>query len=351
VTIVEARHIDGTPTREHLLFVDEDGEPHYGKKAFLNPGLWSLDIGVPRFAGSRSYGLVKFSVPRVAADGRDNLLLVGQTETAMVIGRVQEDLERNGIKADLFAAKVVRIDITRNIVTDHPFFTYRPVLTALPFPLSMEKHRTDYGSSLRWENGELKLVGYDKCREMRLRKARHPIMSGKNITRFELRCGGGSRGVQKRLGIVTTQDLLDNFDSVMWYFIEFMGDIFRMDAVVPDGIVITDELEILKHYRSKKCRTWFAKYKYARYACIAFGQSGKEGIRELLNKAVDNRLISRATMSRELQLYREAVLTAELLGINSGIPLGQLYRELREKLLSEYGTPISESLLSVSGLD
>ncbi len=167
-----------TPRR---LYRDVDGREVTGNIASFNTPNYQFAVKPDR-AGEGSVALVQFSA---GAFSENNLEPLGRDRTVDVTRAVQRDLKEHGVKLDLEAAKVVRVDIAQNVALSRPVACYAPALTAVG--ARKRTRKMDFGGTgfvvgnKSWEIGF-----YDKAQEMRER-GHDPADCPPNTLRAEYR--------------------------------------------------------------------------------------------------------------------------------------------------------------------
>jgi hypothetical protein len=182
---------DGPSETENPLFVDTDGRPIYGQKAFANSDRYNLTV--ERLEGSEFLS-ISFNPNKFAH------YYQGTTDTDQMrhqISSVGHDLLENGIVLDFEGLKVKRLDLMKQRQLDEPLSSHRAVLSSL----SAKRQTTRaYLDTFLIGNQQHQTTFYDKGVE-----AKVPNLP--NLIRCEVRALR-SRTVQRIYGIQTVSDLL-----------------------------------------------------------------------------------------------------------------------------------------------
>jgi hypothetical protein len=320
----------GTEMHGYELFGDENGKPILGSKAFCNTSFWSLDID-PRYRTGRSTNCyLKFNLPKVASSSRNNLEVVDYDDTLKAIQSVEGDLCLNGIVTDLMKAKIIRMDLCRNIDANFPFPRYRQVLEILDMKRSKEKYQKDFDTTSMKGNSSNRLIAYDKVEEMRGRGIPVTEFADRNIFRFEWQNYGNSKRIMPHFGIVTVADLLNNYDDVPDSYCSFLQSLFRRDISQEAQVIILSETDVMEFFKQQFGRRWHQAYvNYVRYKDKDYFDVERD-----LEEAAAKGIIKRSMKCRELQLLKDAHFYKAIIEQEEGVPFIDLYHELQDKLVA-----------------
>jgi hypothetical protein len=274
--------------------------------------------------GAPALCLVQFSVPKVATGS--NYLAVGAVGTSRALRAVQKYLSEVGIKTNLKTAQVSRLDAFKVAVCKEPFDAYQPVFATLQ---GRRMRRRDYGRTMLWENTLWEICAYDKLEEMR--RSKHSIEGlPRNSLRFELRALKMAK-VRSWLGIENAAQLPDALDHIeQEYRAAMEKQLFKGEVTQASKLTqgqVQQQLEAAKEHCG---REWFEKYLLA----VAYNALGTdvEAVKAALLEVAGSRQTARK-MTKKLEAAKLDATATSILG-SSRRPLGELYTELREKVLA-----------------
>jgi hypothetical protein len=148
----------GLPEHERNLFVDERGNLVRGKKAYCNDPFFQFDI---TFKGI----FVKSSIPLIHSGGINNLLAPNSSnDFKAAIEQLENELYKNGIKANLLNGFLSRVDFFKMIESNLPYPYYDSVYGNL-LPSRLRQIDLGYDSFL-FVNNYRQIAFYDKHKEM-----------------------------------------------------------------------------------------------------------------------------------------------------------------------------------------
>lgn len=321
---------NGTEMSGYELFRDENGKAVKGSKAFCNTSLSSLDID-PRYRTGRSTNCyLKFNLPKAASGSRSNLEILDYDDTCSAILSIQEDLRSYGIVTDLIKAKIIRMDLCRNIDANFPFPRYRQVLEMLDMKRSKEKYQRDYDTTSMKGNSSNRLIAYDKVEEMRDRGIPVTEFADRNILRFEWQNYGSGKRIEPRFGIVTVADLLENYEDVGSNYRGFVQSLFRRNINLSEQVVVPSETDVMEFFKRQFGRRWHQAYvNYGHYKNKDYFDVEKD-----LEEAAAKGIIKRSMKCRELQLLKDAHFYKAIIEQEGSVPFIDLYHELQDKLVA-----------------
>ncbi len=267
--------------------------------------------------------LVQFSVPKVALGS--NYYPASSYGAARALRVVEKYLADIGIKTNLKSAAVSRLDAFRVAVCSEPFDAYQPVFATLQ---GRRMRRRDYGRTMLWENTLQEICAYDKLEEMRSNK--HSVEGlPPNSLRFEIRALKMQK-VRAWLSFRDAGELLGNLDHVEHQYRAamekqlFKGEVTQASKLT-QGQVHDQLVAVKEHYGQLRLE----KYLLA----VAYNALGSDI--EVLKAAIAELAPSRQAaykMNKQLEAAKLDATATCILG-SSRRPLGELYTELREKVL------------------
>lgn len=274
--------------------------------------------------GAPALCLVQFSVPKLAEG--TNYRATDSRGTSRALRAVQSYLAEVGINTNLKTAAVSRLDAFKVAVCSEPFDAYQPVFATLQ---GQRMRRRDYGRTFLWENTLQEICVYDKLEEMRRNK--HSVEGlPPNSLRFELRALKMQK-VRSWLGIENAGELVANLDHIEHEYREMMRkQLFKGEVSQAAKLTQGQFQERIEAAKEHGGREWFSKLLLA-HAYNALG-----GDVEALKAALSEVGGSRQAVHKMTKKLEEAHLDAVAMSIqgSSRRPLGELYTELREKVLA-----------------
>jgi hypothetical protein len=168
---------------------------------------------------------------------------------------VTNDLKERGIAADWLTAKLTRLDVSRNVLTNAPVTSYEAVWPYLK--MKRQKYQTRYPSGYGTGNDQWGAVFYDKGAES-------GKYQGRDLLRGELQF----KRARKVLAVVGCNTL----DNIRQFGLKAIADTYRdhmtrtvfrdLDGGTQLGIDFQDETDVLTRLREANDRTAVAKYFY-----------------------------------------------------------------------------------------
>jgi hypothetical protein len=296
-----------------------------GAKAFYNApdGSFAVTVKPAKSDPTNILCIVTFSAPRVALGSNYTLADAETLKTALK--RVESELLAVGIKTNLNAARVIRLDATKNVLSDEPFSSYYPIIDQIPKRL---REKTKYGSSFLFRNTRQQISIYDKLAEMQYHDL--DISKLSQTIRFEQRWTKSEKVKTILGGMTTIGEISKNLDIVeQQYKLSMKKHIFRMDSFKPDlGTALQVEKELMFFFE-RGDRYWFENWQKA------FGYRFYPS-QEAVIEAVNNMPINRTSIYKIKQkLYKTQMEAMALEPVIRGRKTsGQLYEELKKKVLS-----------------
>jgi hypothetical protein len=306
-----------------------NGRTVEGAKAYCNAERFNLSISpMSHQQPDAIAAVVQFSIPKVA--GGNNYAPASRRAASAAIKSIERDLKDAGVRTDLRAALVSRVDTFRNVVADEPFSSYQPVFQLLS---GKRMPKRDYGTTFLWANTQQEICVYDKLEEMALHKLNTKGFPS-NTIRFEHRLLKAKK-VQTALdGIRTVRDLFDGYDVLQANFQKSMqSQLFRYDVgqveTITAGMLEDDMRYFAENYKER----WFSQYlrTFGLYHLLQRTQI------ETVRRVIDNFSSDRKKAWRVAKEMEELQMqTMKMKTVAPSVrPLSELYNELRVKVLNE----------------
>lgn len=182
---------DGPSETENPLFIDTDGRPVFGQKAFANSGRYNLTV--ERLEGSEFLSL-SFNPNKFDHYYKPT---TSTSKMRAQISSVADELSENGIVLDFEGMKVKRFDLMKQRQLEDPLSSHRAVLSSL----SAKRQTTRaYLDTFLIGNQQHQTTFYDKGVEAK-------IPNLPNLIRCEVRALR-ARTVSRIYGIQTVSDLM-----------------------------------------------------------------------------------------------------------------------------------------------
>jgi hypothetical protein len=218
------------------------------------------------------------------------------------------------------------MDAFKVAVCSEPYDAYYPVFATLQ---GQRMRRRDYGRTFLWENTLQEICAYDKLEEMRRNK--HSVEGlPPNSLRFELRALKMQK-VRSWLGFQNAGELVDNLDHVEREYRAVMRTKLFAGEVTQAAKLTQGQVAAQLAAAKEHCgREWFAKWLQA-VAINALGGE-LEAVKAAIHAQADTRQ-SAHKMTKKLEEAKLDAVATSVLG-SSRRPLGELYTELREKVLA-----------------
>jgi len=337
-----------------LIHGGYDLHGHEISKAFYNGEKFNLTlkpvVGSQRVMRLATY--VQTSLPRYLA--ANNFEAVSQSQAGEVLGKLEDDLAAVGIKANTEAADLVRLDLFRNVHTEHSFDTYSPVLSMLEGK-RMRSPQEFGGTCFLYKNSQHEIVAYDKIAEMEhklsaerrragsrshearmlaARAAVHEAAGAGNVLRFEYRMRHGEK-IRTTTGIATAGEMLRRYDDLAGIYSRAMSDnLFRFDGR-NRAILQARKLEQLL----SALKDLYPRSYVRRFETIA----AAEGLRmygtvESIASVIEKVSGQKGTASKfRRRMFEQKMFLKELRRREidvEAVPIGELYSELRGKVLA-----------------
>jgi hypothetical protein len=302
-----------------------DGRPVTGSRAWHN----GQDVNVTikpntHTTNGPSLCLVQFSVPKVALGS--NYYPVSSHGAARAMRLVEKYLADIGIKTNLKTAAVSRLDAFKVAVCSEPFDAYQPVFATLQ---GQRMKRRDYGRTFLWENTLQEICAYDKLEEMRHNKHSTDGLPP-NSLRFELRALKTQK-VRSWLGFREARDVLENLDHLeREYRVAMRTKLFKGEVTQASKLTQGQIREQLAAAKEHCGREWFEKWLLA----VAYNALGADldAVKAAIQEEAATRQVA-YKMTKKLEAAKLDATATSILG-SSRRPVGELYTELREKVLA-----------------
>ncbi len=296
-----------------------------GSRAWHNGEHFNITIKPnPHAPGALPLCLVQFSVPKVATG--TNFRAVDADGTSRALRAAQKYLREIGVKTKLSTAAVSRLDAFRGVQCEEPFAAYHPVLATLQ---GQRMRRRDYGRTLLWENTLQEICAYDKLEEMVRNK--HSIEGlPPNSLRFEARALKMQK-VRAWLGIESAGQLPDALPHIEEQYRAVMQkQLFRGSVSEAARLTQGQVREQLAAAKEHCGRYWFDNWLRA-VAINALG-GDLDAVKAAIQEEAGTRQAA-LKMSKKLEDAKLDAMATCILG-SSKRPLGELYSELRDKVLA-----------------
>jgi hypothetical protein len=302
-----------------------------GQRATFNTDDYQVTIAPDRGGGAPNC-IVQWSGRAFAGS---NEVPMDKDTVSEVASRVKSELEQAGLNFPMEKARLVRVDLAKNVEMSHPVASYTPVFGAMQGRKSMNKQ--DFGGTgFLMGNTQRQVVLYDKGAEMHA-KGMELEECPVNTLRPEGRLMKG-RVVRDTLGVETLEDLRRGWEKIPAAYAHLMEqDVFRkkMEKKIGASLDYYEEAKYIMH--GEFSRKWQA-FKADVGLLILVDKFGLEFAKEFVAfELVDDS----TTAAGKRQIKR---MHDELEEIAFGIkmcddapdrtPLQQLYAELRCAVLS-----------------
>jgi hypothetical protein len=305
-----------------------NGRTIEGAKAFCNSEHFNLSISPSSHDPGAVSALVQFCIPKIV--NGNNYAPVSERAAAQSVKGIERELKEIGVKTNLRAAVVSRLDTFKNVEADEPFTSYQPVFQMLS---GKRMPKRDYGTTFLWANTQQEICIYDKLEEMAMRKLNTKGFPP-NTVRFEHRLMRAKK-VQRALGgIRTVGDLFDGYGVLQSGFQHAMTDqLFRYDVSEVETISANNLEADLRRFKEQHAGSWFSTYlkTYGLYHLLQRTQI------ETVKGVIDNLSSDRTKAWRIVRDMEKLQLeTMQMKTVAPSIrPLSELYNELRVKVLNE----------------
>jgi hypothetical protein len=302
-----------------------------GQRAHYNTKDFQLSI-LPGQGDQAPNCIVQFSANAFAESNEVPLNRDRLTECAR---DVRKELLGVGLDFPMEKARLVRLDIAKNVELAHPIASYSPVFQALSTRKSVNK--VDFGGTgFLAGNTQRQIAFYDKGAEMHA-KGHELDECPINTLRPELRFMKG-RAIRAALGFETLEGLKSAWETLHGVYSEALQkDVFRpkMEQKTEVSLNFYDEARFVMDGASK--RKWTA-FKGDIGLLLLVEKMGLDGAKHFATTYLIEEPSSEAGKRQAIRLARELEQADYAIRMRDsapdGTPLKELYRELRKAILS-----------------
>jgi hypothetical protein len=302
-----------------------EGAYAYHRQEHVNVKLYPMPM--PEGQGIGTICSIRFEVPKFAGDS--NYHPTDEKGTRRAIRSAEKHLAAIGIKTNLQTAQISRLDAFTNVVADEPYPCYQPVLSLLSG--SRMKQR-GYENGFLWENQQQQVCVYDKLKKMEHDKL--PVAGlPRNSIRFEHRMLK-SKKVREALNFRNVTELLESYDTIATTYQQTMKKhLFRYEPAEVETIVVSQIEADMTFFKERYGRNSLSLYLkcYGLHSLLLLTEM--EAILRAVENVFDDRK-KKSRMKAELLKMRFDTQAMRVMG-PSKRTTGQLYQELREKVLGE----------------
>lgn len=323
-------------TAKNILY-DQNGIQFCGTRAYNNEGICNTTI-VRNSKQPVSHLLVQFSVPKALSESHN--LGTDSQDLQEAIEKVNTHLNAIGVNTNLHEGIVSRLDVCRNIITELPYYAYKPVFDQFRPTRHLTEKTTE--DSYLWENGSREISIYDKVNQ--LKEVQKIDVSGLPfIARFEDR-RLKPESVETRYGIKYVSDLYSNPEHYKLAYKRAMKkDLFRIDITGNSIGNINDLNETIENFQREYGNSWQREFQSAMLAHFLDEKYGLDTYTECYAKAMQaygetsgaKAGTIRTRKNRFLDRAKEYHLEAGLITNNGNEHTAiELYNELKSKVLN-----------------
>jgi hypothetical protein len=269
----------------------------------------------------------RFEIPKFA--GGNNYHPVDRDGTAQAFQEAEKMLKSVGILTNIKAAQLTRMDAFTNVVGSEPFSNYKPMLALID---GKRTEQRGYENGLLWKNGRQEVCVYDK-----LEKMRHDKLSvaglPKNTIRFEWRMLQAAK-VREKMRCGTVGEVLDNYGDIRTVYNAAIKEQVFSHSVSDIASVQSGQLvQVFDHFQACGARNWAQKGLNVVSQSLLLEIMPIDAILDAVDKSGGDKM-QRSRLKKHLhQMQRDAKFLQVSAG--SGRTAGELYEELREKVLGE----------------
>ena len=321
----------GVTSQARPLWVKANGHSVYGKKAQHIGEHFVATIKAQK-QSTVADCYVQLSLPKFCSG--NNLFPVTLSQSQKAMRRLESELNRIGIRADLKTAKLSRLDLFRNIQTDEPFSSYRGLFCTLK---AQRQQRREWDTTFLWGNTQQQTQIYDKRVEMQ-RNGRDVSRCPPNTMRCEYRMMNGQK-IRQVLRGRTVEHLWSEYENLPAIYNNAIRQTLFKEPLPHHEVLTGSQLEReLRSFQSTCGRNWLPLYLQAQGAKTVFEQCGSETFLQTFSAVLKNDENPRTRQQRLYRVNRDmnqatAMLTSLQSANTSARTLGDLRRELEQKLL------------------
>jgi hypothetical protein len=249
---------------------------------------------------------------------------------------VRNELLAVGVDFPTDKARLVRLDVAKNVELSHPVACYSPVFQALSTRKSVNK--LDFGGTgFLAGNTQRQFAFYDKGAEM-LAKGHEPAECPVNTLRPELRMLNG-RVIKNTIGSQTLDGLQSAWDMLHAVYVhEIERDVFRpkMEQKAEASLNLYDEARFVMDGPSK--RKWSA-FKDDLGLLLFVKEQGLEAAKHFALTQIVEDPTTPAGKRQAKRIFAELEKADYAIRMGDaapeGTPLKELYRELKRVVMAE----------------
>jgi hypothetical protein len=318
----------GETKGNYLLWTDGKKQIE-GKQAFHSDGHLNIEIRPDKNAdgtGPKSFCVMRFEVPKFAGGHNYHPVDFRGTQDAMI--QAEKQLKEVGIKTNIQTAKPCRIDAFDNVEGEEPYSCYEPVLALLQ---GSRMKRRGYENGFLWENTRQEICAYDKRQHLQHKKEsvgslpKHPL-------RFEFRALKSAK-IRETYGFHSVADMLEGFDSIKAVYRNVMKqNLFKYSVDDVEAMCHNELVAGFRKYQADFGARWLDAY-FRDYGVFCMMQkSSRDTVLGALAEVEENKM-KRSRLRKKLDTAHFASSALQLVPASKRSH-GQLYNELREKLLA-----------------
>lgn len=313
----------------HFPLYVSNGSHVCGRKAFNNTGPCRVAIkAVPnaQTGGTQPMCTVALEVPK--ATGGSNYHPTDKQGTEDALRRIQQHLTEIGLKTNVMTAQPARVDMFNNVIADEPYSCYAPVLRLLS---GSRMEQRGYENGFLWENGRQQVCAYDKLQKMVRDKLSIDGLP-RNTIRFEMRLLNSSK-VRDTLSVKSARELLDHYDELARAYHQTMKkQLFAHSVRDVDAMFASDMKAEMAWFQENAGRNWLDEWvKSCGWQFITQHTNMETVLGVVAELEPDRPKLSR--IRKKMNKTRFDTEAMRCIG-PSRRTTGQLYEEMREKVLS-----------------
>lgn len=269
---------------------------------------------------------LQFSLPKLYGL-KDNFYPVGLNSFEVAMNHLERSLDSIGLVADLDNAKILRLDLFKNVETSQSFSAYSDILRVLGLKRTYNRA---YPNGFLSGNTNREVCFYNKVRELTESLGSNYVrqvynFSGENIVRGELRFLR-HREVKKN-GLDLLKDLPNQWSNLKITYSNYMSEVFKYEGgdslnsetLEPEVLraLVFEALLWLELYGKRRAFKRFGFFPF----CFVSNQELKSILSEKYSRAQVYSILSQIEKERKEVVFK--------------VPeYRQLYQELKEKFLN-----------------